>query len=75
MQKRLDKLHDITGIEISDSHLKMGIDGLVMSWKLSDISARLASSSEIERKMFTISPAGYGIHWPLLDEDISIAII
>ena len=25
-----------------------------------------------ERATFEISPSGYGIHWPLLDEDISI---
>ncbi|MFZ4524578.1 MAG: DUF2442 domain-containing protein [Chlorobium sp.] len=29
-------------------------------------------ASETKRKTFEVSPSGYGIHWPLLDEDISI---
>ena len=30
------------------------------------------NASDIERKIYEISPSGYGIHWPLLDEDLSI---
>ncbi|MEZ4744292.1 MAG: DUF2442 domain-containing protein [Bdellovibrionota bacterium] len=37
--------------------------------------SRLASASEDELKDFEISPAGYGVHWPRLDEDISIKSI
>ena len=25
-----------------------------------------------KKNLFEISPSGYGIHWPLLDEDLSI---
>ncbi|OYZ50723.1 MAG: hypothetical protein B7Y15_08625 [Bacteroidetes bacterium 24-39-8] len=25
--------------------------------------------------MFTISPSGYGIHWPLIDEDLAVDAI
>ena len=32
----------------------------------------LEKASDEERNNFEISPSGYGIHWPLLDEDISI---
>jgi len=32
----------------------------------------LLNASDIERETFKISPFGYGIHWPLLDEDMSI---
>jgi len=32
----------------------------------------LEKASDEERDNFEISPSGYGIHWPLLDEDISI---
>jgi len=35
---------------------------------------RLASASRKQLAKFEISPAGYGIHWPLLDEDISIKV-
>ena len=33
---------------------------------------RLAKATREELEKFEISPAGYGIHWPLIDEDISI---
>ncbi|MCG3209176.1 MAG: hypothetical protein FOGNACKC_02795 [Anaerolineae bacterium] len=34
---------------------------------------RLAYGSPAERANFQISGAGYGIHWPDLDEDIGVA--
>lgn len=33
---------------------------------------RLLAASDIERNHYEISPSGRGIHWPLIDEDISI---
>jgi len=35
-------------------------------------SKRLASATGLERATMELSPGGYGIHWPLLDEDLSI---
>jgi hypothetical protein len=35
-------------------------------------STRLAGATELERATAELSPGGYGIHWPLLDEDLSI---
>ncbi len=35
-------------------------------------SPRLAAATEAERLKAELSPGGYGIHWPLLDEDLSI---
>lgn len=36
-------------------------------------SPKLAQASELERARAELSPGGYGIHWPLIDEDLSIA--
>lgn len=33
---------------------------------------KLSKASQKELSNYKISPAGYGIHWPDLDEDISI---
>jgi hypothetical protein len=33
---------------------------------------RLVNATEKQIKNFELSPSGYGIHWPDLDEDISI---
>ena len=35
-------------------------------------SPRLAAATEEQRLVAELSPGGYGIHWPLLDEDLSI---
>ncbi len=35
-------------------------------------SERLAKASFVERSRAILSPAGYGIHWPLIDEDLAI---
>ncbi len=35
-------------------------------------SERLANASQEQRERFEISPSGYGIHWPDIDEDLSI---
>jgi hypothetical protein len=35
-------------------------------------SPTLARASRLERSRAELSPSGYGIHWPLLDEDLAI---
>jgi hypothetical protein len=32
----------------------------------------LANATTAQRRQAELSPGGYGIHWPLLDEDVSI---
>ena len=34
-------------------------------------SSKLAIAEDQVKMNFKISPSGYGIHWPLLDEDLS----
>ena len=40
--------------------------------ELEQIFPALARASSAEQSEFEVSPSGYGIHWPLIDEDISI---
>ena len=35
-------------------------------------SERLANASMAERLRAELSPSGYGIHWPLIDEDLAV---
>jgi hypothetical protein len=35
-------------------------------------SERLARASSAERSQSELSPSGYGIHWPLIDEDLAV---
>ncbi len=64
----MKKYHDISNLKFENGFLVITIDGD----PLKKISPALEKASEEERNNFEISPSGYGIHWPLLDEDISI---
>ena len=35
-------------------------------------SMRLAKASWLERSRAELSPSGYGIHWPLVDEELAV---
>ena len=68
----MKKYYDIKEITFIDSMMIIIIDGEKYRFKLSDISPRLAAASETDRQNFDISPSGYGVHWPSIDEDLSI---
>jgi hypothetical protein len=38
-------------------------------------SKRLARASLLERSRAELSPSGYGIHWPLIDEDLAVGAL
>jgi hypothetical protein len=60
------------GVRFEGDMMILTIDGQERRFQVSDISPTLQQASERERNIFEISPSGYGIHWPLLDEDLSI---
>jgi len=68
----MNKFHNVSEIEFLDNSLLVMIDGKKYSFPLSKISKRLESAEELQRRTFEISISGYGIHWPLVDEDLSI---
>ena len=35
-------------------------------------SERLAHASPTERSRAVLSPSGFGVHWPLIDEDLAV---
>jgi hypothetical protein len=64
--------HRVMGHRFEGDVMVLTIDGQEQRFQLSDISPALQAASEQERHRFEISPSGYGIHWPFLDEDLSI---
>lgn len=64
--------HHVTGLRFEGNVMILTIDGQEQRFQVRDISPALQHASEQERNLFEISPSGYGIHWPLLDEDLSI---
>ena len=48
-------------------------DGTSVSIPWTRCSKKLAQADDAQRGFLELSPGGYGIHWPLIDEDLSIA--
>ena len=65
-------IHNIEAITFDQNFICIQIDGKEIKIAIDKVSKKLESANEIQRNLFTISPSGYGIHWPLIDEDLSI---
>lgn len=68
----MKKYHEVSDIQFTDETLTIKIDGRLYEFQLAEISEKLANASAMERNKYEVSPSGYGIHWPLIDEDLSI---
>jgi len=68
----MKKHHDIRNVRFEGDVLIITIDGKESQFALGAVSPSLLKASPRERQSFEISSSGYGIYWPLLDEDISI---
>lgn len=67
--------HTIQNISFGQNSISLEIDGKTYELPLDKVSNKLKGASEFQRKFFKLSPSGYGIHWPLIDEDLSIDAI
>ena len=68
----MDKAHEVRNVAISGTRLRLTVDGKEYEIDVRDQSAKLANATPEQRARFVLSPAGYGIRWPELDEDLSI---
>ncbi len=68
----MSKYHNVEFVSIENRVLKLKVDGKQIQKSLKEISPVLANANEEELNKYEITPSGYGIHWPTLDEDISI---
>jgi hypothetical protein len=64
--------HIVNQVIVRDGHLELEVDGHTLSFPLAELSDRLATATSEQQQVFEVSPAGYGIHWPLIDEDLSL---
>jgi len=64
--------HDIQAIDAEGKYLHLVVDGKTYHLLWQDCSPRLAIATPSQRKHFDVSPAGYGIRWPEIDEDLAI---
>ncbi len=68
----MEKAHDVTDVRFEEERLVLVVDGRVSSIALAECSGKLLQASAEQRARFVISASGYGIHWPELDEDLSV---
>jgi hypothetical protein len=68
----MKKYHDVANVRFDKQYLLLKVDGRNYKIDLRQHSKKLASADERTKENFEISPSGYGIHWPELDEDLSI---
>ena len=68
----LEKEPEVVQVETNEAHLIAHLaDGRMISVPLAWYP-RLAHVTPQERATYELSGGGYGIHWPDLDEDISV---
>ncbi|MEP6795442.1 MAG: DUF2442 domain-containing protein [Saprospiraceae bacterium] len=70
--KSNNHIHTIQSISFEGDEMIIVVDDRSLKIKLSEVSGKLARANMEERNKYNISPSGYGIHWPGLDEDLSI---
>ena len=68
----MDKAHNIQDMSVSGCRLRLVVDGEQYDVDLAQHSERLARATQAQREHFEVSATGYGIHWPDIDEDLSI---
>jgi len=68
----MDKAHDIRNVSVSGCLLHLDVDGKSYEIDLAKQSQRLAHATQDQRERIEVSPSGYGLHWPEVDEDLSV---
>lgn len=64
--------NNIEKISIDQSFIYLQIEGKEIKIPLEEVSLKLKNAEDFQRNFYKVSPSGYGIHWPLIDEDLSI---
>lgn len=68
----MSKQHEIVNLEFEGDWMILSVDGHIYRLQFPQVSERLAKATEAERRVYRVASSGYGIHWPLLDEDLSV---
>lgn len=68
----MKKIHVVQKLEFKENKMYLKADDKEYVFQIEKISTKLLNVSAIEREKYQISPSGYGLHWLLIDEDLSI---
>ena len=64
--------HVVRDARVEGTTMYLVVDGVPHAFDLPRRSRRLASATPEQLANFEIAASGYGIHWPDVDEDITI---
>ena len=68
----MTKHHEVSDLYFDGDVMVLTIDSRVRRFRIRDLSSVLLNATSKERNTYEVSPSGYGVHWPLIDEDLSI---
>ena len=68
----MSKKYRIRKVCFKKNDLVLIVNNKEWRFKLADVSSKLLKAGKKERELFKISASGYGIHWPGIDEDLSV---
>ena len=68
----MKKYHHVKNVRFENHYLLLNVDGRDYRIDMRQHSKKLAAADPSTKTHFELSPSGYGIHWPELDEDLSI---
>ena len=66
------KVHQVESVNFRENNLLVRVDGQLLELPLEAVSTRLLNAEAWQRQLVEVSPSGYGLHWTVLDEDLSI---
>ena len=67
-----EKIHDVEIAKTDDTYLYLNVDKQSYRIRWVDCSPKLTEATQTEREYVEVSPSGYGLHWPLIDEDLAV---
>ena len=64
--------HKIEELTFDNNYMFLKVDGKTLMIPLNKASKKLLEANDIQKGIYKISASGYGIHWPLIDEDLAV---
>jgi hypothetical protein len=68
----MNRIYTVEPIRAGKQFLYLTVDGQTSRIRWEDCSPRLAKATYPQRRFLQVSPSGYSIHWPEVDEDLAI---
>jgi hypothetical protein len=68
----MSKIHHVEGYSMDESFFYLTVDGTAYRIRWDMCSERLTHATQQQRQHVEVSPSGYGLHWPEIDEDLAV---